>query len=105
MVVNNDPNLNGTVAQTKNIDIHSTSFRWQPQIAATLGWKEAQRNSAEKRSLPSIKRRRRLLGGIVVILLIMLIFASVRVSTMVSDSNDQLQVQIGNQQTAIIDLR
>lgn len=105
MVVNNDPGLNGAVGQARNVDIHSTSFRGESQIPSALGWKEVQRTSAKRRSSPSIKKRRRLLGSIIVILLVMLIFASVRVSSIASNSNDQLQVLIGNQQTANVDLR
>ena len=99
MVVNNDPNLNGVVAQAQQ----NEPKIFEEHLQAALGWKEVQRTNA--RSSPSAKKRRRLLGSIIVILLVMLIFASVRVSTIASVSNDQLQVRIGNQQTATVDLR
>lgn len=101
MVVNNDQNLNGTVAQAQQ----NEPKIFKENLPTPLGWKEAQRISAKRRSSPSIKRRRRLLGSMIVILLVMLILASVRVSTIASDSNDQLQVRIGNQQNATVDLR
>src|SRR5437868_10221115 len=98
MVVNNDRLLkytplrsvgvNGAVAQAQNIDTQSTSFRGEPQVPAALGWKEVQKTSTKRHSSTTAKKRRRLLGSIIVILLIMLIFASVRVGTIASNSND-----------------
>src|SRR6266581_8167041 len=51
------------------------------------------------------RRRRRIFRIMSVILLIVLIFAAVRLSMILSNTNDQLLVHIGNQQTAIVDLR
>ncbi len=65
-----------------------------------LGWREL----ATRRD-PATSKRRRLLGILCVLLLILLIFAGVRISTVVSPTNDQLTVQIGNQQVAVVDLR
>ncbi len=101
MVVNNDPNFNGAVTQAQ----HNQPKNFEENFSPVLGWKEAQKTSAKQRSSSSIKKRRRLLASSLVVLLVLLIFASVRVSTIASDSNDQLQVRIGNQQTAIVDLR
>jgi hypothetical protein len=65
-----------------------------------LGWREL----ATRRG-PSTSKRRRLLGILCVLLLILLIFTGVRISTVVSPTDDQLTVQIGNQQVAVVDLR
>jgi hypothetical protein len=60
--------------------------------------------SPAKLSRPGVKHRR-ILRVLSVILLITLIFALVRLSTVLSTSNDQLLVRLGNQGTAIVDLR
>lgn len=65
-----------------------------------LGWREL----AARRG-PSTSKRRRLLGILCVLLLILLIFAGVRISTVVTPADDQLTVQIGTQQVASVDLR
>src|SRR5579859_7735615 len=53
---------------------------------------------------PRVKRRR-ILRIMSMILLIALIFALVRLIAILSATDDQLLVQIGNQGTAIVDLR
>src|SRR5579872_2432977 len=68
--------------------------------ASMLGWRELTLQRG-----PSTSKRRRLLGIMCVLLLILLIFAGVRLSTVVSSTDDQLTVQIGNQQVAVVDLR
>src|SRR5256885_14101015 len=60
--------------------------------------------SPAKLSRPGVKRRR-ILRIMSVILLITLIFALVRLSTVLSGGDDELVVRIGNQQTALVDLR
>ena len=50
-------------------------------------------------------RHRRILRIMSVILIVMLLLVIVRLSMIVSANNDQLQVHIGNQETAIVDLR
>jgi len=50
-------------------------------------------------------QKRRLLQITSIILLLLLIFAAVRLSTVSSAMDDQLLVQIGNQQPALVDLR
>lgn len=70
------------------------------QGESMLGWREL----AIRRG-PSTSKRRRVLGILCVLLLILLIFAGVRIGTVVSPANDQLTVQIGNQQAAMVDLR
>jgi hypothetical protein len=51
------------------------------------------------------KDRRRLFAILSVLLLVLLIFAAVRVTSVASDSNDQLVLKIGDQQQALVDLR
>lgn len=70
------------------------------QGESMLGWREL----AIRRG-PSTSKRRRLLGMLCVLLLILLIFAGIRISTVISPANDQLTIQIGNQQVATVDLR
>jgi len=94
MVVNNDANQNGVATQAQ---------RSEQQIPATHGWKEVKKTGTKRP--PVAKKRRWVLGVVIVLLLVMLIFATLRMSIIATDSNDQLQVNIGNQQTAIVDLR
>jgi Glycoside hydrolase family 44 len=54
---------------------------------------------------PKPRRHGRALTFVSILLLIMLIFTAVRVSTVASGADDILQVQVGNQQTAQVDLR
>src|SRR5258708_19786854 len=64
----------------------------------------AQPASPAKLSRPGVKHRL-ILRILSILLLITLIFALVRLSTVLSTSNDQLLVRLGNQGAAIVDLR
>ncbi len=68
--------------------------------ASPLGWKEL----ATKRTSPAQKRRRRILGVVLLLLLVALIFSAVRVGSVASGTDEQLMVQIGQQQPALVDL-
>lgn len=61
-------------------------------------------NSTDRKSKGG-KGRHRTLSITSVILLILLIFAMVRVSSAASNLNDQFMLQIGNQESALVDLR
>ena len=65
-----------------------------------LGWKEL----ATRRTSPAQKRRRRILSVVLLLLLVALIFSAVRVGSVASSTNEQLTVQIGQQQPALVDL-
>lgn len=67
---------------------------------APLGWKEL----ATRRTSPAQKRRRRILGIVLLLLLVALIFSAVRVGSVASGTDEQLTVQIGQQQPALVDL-
>lgn len=69
--------------------------------SAALGWKELKPSSRRKRG----NGRRRLLVIASTVLLIALIFASIRVATIASATNEQLTLTIGSQQSALLDLR
>ena len=71
------------------------------QAAAPLGWKEL----AGQRPKRKQRRLRGILGIMATLLLVALVFAGVRVGAVASATDDQLAVQIGGQQTAIVDLR
>ncbi|HVB24203.1 MAG TPA: hypothetical protein VNG51_19855 [Ktedonobacteraceae bacterium] len=86
MTVNNDASRRGTTTEGPG--------------SSTLGWRELTLQRG-----PAHTKRRRLPGIMCVLLLILLIFAGVRISTVVSPTDDQLTVQIGNQQVAVVDLR
>lgn len=85
MTVNNNASRSGTTKEG--------------QGASTLGWRELTLQRG-----PANTKRRRLSGIMCVLLLILLIFAGVRISAIVSPTNDQLSVRIGNQQVAVVDL-
>lgn len=68
--------------------------------ASPLGWKEL----ATRRTSPAQKRRRRILGVVLILLLVALIFSAMRVGAVASGTNEQLTVQIGQQQSALVDL-
>jgi len=74
------------------------------QALSPLGWKDLTQGAPSSRD-PKARRRGRILAIASLILLIMLIFASVRVISVASDSNDHLMLSISNQQQAVIDLR
>ena len=97
MVFSDNPNRSVSTAQEGQNEV---------QTASTQGWKgrPARPISTAGLARPFV-RHRRLLRIMSVLLLIMLIFTLVRLSTMLRPANDQLLVQIGNQGTAIVDLR
>ncbi len=65
-----------------------------------LGWKEL----ATKRPTRARKIQRRVLSVVLILLLVALIFSAVRIGSVVSGTDDQLTVQIGQQQPALVDL-
>ncbi len=67
----------------------------------TLGWREL----AVQRPTPAERRRRRILGITSVLLLLVIIFAGIRLTAVLTPTNDQLTVHIGNQQVITLDLR
>jgi hypothetical protein len=86
-----------------NEDIRENNVATQKQQS------EGQTTSAQRTPPSQLSKspgRRRLILRIVsAVLLIMLIFAAVRLGMILSNTNDQLLVHIGNQQTALVDLR
>jgi hypothetical protein len=70
------------------------------QIAAAQQWKDL-----STRPTPKPRRHRPILAFVSIVLLIMLILTAVRASTVASGADDILQVQVGDQQTAQVDLR
>ncbi|MHB8596613.1 MAG: hypothetical protein ACYDER_07365 [Ktedonobacteraceae bacterium] len=85
---------------TVNNDAARSGLPSAGQRESMPGWREL----AIRRG-SSTSKRRRVPAILCVLLLILLIFVGVRISTVVSPANDQLTVQIGNQQAAIVDLR
>ena len=73
----------------------------QMQYNESLGWKDL----APKRVPPNTRRRRNILTLLSVVFLVALIFAALRLSAIASGSDDTLQLHIGSQQGATIDLR
>ncbi len=73
----------------------------QMQHNESLGWKDL----APKRVPPDRGRRRNIITLLSVVFLIALIFAALRLGAIASGSDDTLQLHIGSQQGAIIDLR
>ncbi len=73
----------------------------QMQQNKSLGWKDL----APKRVPPSRGRRRNILALLSVLFLVALIFAALRVSAIASGTDDELQLHIGSQQGATLDLR
>ena len=65
------------------------------------GWKDL----APRRVPPTRARRRNILALLSVLFLVALIFAALRLGAIASGSDDQLQLRIGSQQGATIDLR
>ena len=66
-----------------------------------LGWKQLKPASRNGKA----GRRRRVLAIASAILLISLIFTAVRVASIASGTNDQMELTIGSQQAALLDLR
>lgn len=76
------------------------------QALSEVGWKElaTQQGGPPSRRAKG-KGRRRILTIASTVLLILLIFATVRMASVASGSNEQLLLRIGGQQQALIDLR
>lgn len=79
----------------------ANGLRAQTAQNAYLGWK----NLSPKSKRSGQSRRRSILTIISVVFLIALTFAALRVGSVVSGSDDQLQIRIGSQQGATLDLR
>ncbi len=78
----------------------------EEQTASLQGWEGLTTQPISPSTLPqSFARHRHPLRIMGMLLLILLIFALVPLSVIVSATNDQLLVRIGNQQMAIVDLR
>jgi hypothetical protein len=92
MPFDNSANRNGFIAQVQSIE--------GPQRSAR-GWKEL----TPQRVSPASTRRRHVLAIISILLLLLLVFAVLRLSMVASGTNDLLQLRIGDQQAALLDLR
>lgn len=92
MIVNNDPD---------RISNAPHGQRFQAPLGSGADWKDI----AIQQEKPRRKGRRRILALTITLLLLILILTTVRVSAVISDTNDQLLVRIGDQQTAVVDLR
>ncbi len=73
----------------------------QMQHNESLGWKDL----APNRVPPDRRRRRNIVALLSVVFLVALIFAALRLGAIASGSDDTLQLHIGSQQGATIDLR
>jgi hypothetical protein len=96
MLVNNDANRGGA----------ATPVQYQNgQAGLASGWKElTPRGKPPSRNVKE-KRRRRVFVLVSALLLITLIFAAVRVTSVLSGNDDQLVLKVGDQQQALVDLR
>jgi hypothetical protein len=95
MAFHHDANRNGSVGQVQTREA-------QTQTAASAQqWKEL----STRRTPPKPRRHGRILTFVSILLLILLIFTALRVSSIASGADDILQIHIGNQQTAQVDLR
>src|SRR5439155_22762774 len=86
MAFNNTVNRKGSIAQL------------QSTAGSVADWRELSPQRARS-------KRRRILMVTSILLLVMLMFAAFRLSVVVSGTNDQLQIRIGDQQAATLDLR
>jgi hypothetical protein len=93
MLVNNDVNRGGIAG------FDSRSVTNQGESA--LGWNELKPSSRKSNG----RMRRRIFAIISIVLLITIIFGFVRVASVASGTNDQLTLTVGDQQSALIDLR
>ncbi len=73
----------------------------QMQQNESIGWKDL----ATKRTPPDKKRRRNILTLLSVVFLVALLFAALRFGAVATGSDDTLQLHLGSQQGATIDLR
>jgi hypothetical protein len=96
MTINNDVKREGVVSPVQYSD---------GQKGPAQNWKASGTQIAPLSRRSKKKDRRRLFAILSVLLLVMLILAAVRVTSVASDSNDQLVLKIGNQQQALVDLR
>lgn len=96
MTVNNDVKREGAVGPVQYSD---------GQKSPAQNWKASGTHMAPPSRRSKKKDRRRFFAILSVLLLVMLILATVRVTSVASDSNDQLVLTIGNQQQALVDLR
>src|SRR5437762_13432064 len=86
MVFNNDASRNGSITQGQAITESEPGWRQlSPQHAPSKRW--------------------RMLTVVSILLFVMLVFAAFRLSVVVSGTNDLLQIRIGAQQAATLDLR
>lgn len=93
MSINHDKNRGGVA----NFDSHSVIG----QEGSALGWKDLKPSSRRTKS----RTRRRIFAITSGVLLIVIVFSVVRVASVASSTNDQLTLTVGNQQSALIDLR
>ncbi len=96
MIVNDDVNRGGAVSPVRYSN---------PQKGSVQDWKAPLPQGLPPSRRPKRKDHRRLFAILSMLLLVMLILAAVRVTSIASDSNDQLTLKIGSQQQALIDLR
>jgi hypothetical protein len=96
MTVNNDVKREGAGSQVQYRD---------SQRGPAQNWKASGNQLAPLSRGSKKKDRRRLFAILTLLLLVVLILASVRVTSVASDNNDQLVLKIGNQQQALVDLR
>ncbi len=96
MTVNNDVKREGAVSPVQFND---------GQKGPAQDWKASGTQMAPLSRRSEKKDRRRLFAILSVLLLVLLILSAVRVTSVASDSNDQLVLKIGDQQQALIDLR
>src|SRR5690242_19184230 len=97
MVINDDSSQSISTAQ---------EGQSEEQTVSTQGWEDLRVQPISPSRLSQLfVRNRRLFRILNILLLIPLIFTLVRLSTIFSSADDQLLIRIGNQGTAIVDLR
>jgi hypothetical protein len=96
MTVSNDVKREGAVSPVQYSD---------GQKGPAQDWKASGTQMAQLSRRSEKKDRRRLFAILSMFLLVMLILAAVRVTSVASDSNDELVLKIANQQQALVDLR
>jgi hypothetical protein len=96
MAFNHEASHNGSFGQLQMRETQAAA-----PLTPAQEWKEL----STRRTPPKPKRHGRILAFVSILLLIVLIFTAIRVSTIASGADDILQVHVGNQQTAQVDLR
>jgi hypothetical protein len=96
MIVNNDVKRGGAVHPIQTNEVQNGSAQ---------NWKAPLLQGTPPSRRSKWKDHRRLFALLSVLLLVMLILTAVRVMSIVSGSNDQLELKVGSQQQALIDLR